>query len=189
MYQEIRDYRELQVRMNELIGAGSVFACSLIDIDDFHETRLELSKEERIQLIFNSLFSMNDHEMYYVGLDEFAILSLRYQLEDLFVLLMEGKQHFEKDVQMTFSAGLAQFPDHGDSPVDLLRHLEESLFKAKQNGKNKIGLEQERKMKLKSNYYTLTQLERLSQVSKLLNRSEASLLRESLDELLRKYEK
>lgn len=42
-------------------------------------------------------------------------------------------------------------------------------------------------MVTKTSYYTATQLERLSQLAKMLKRNEASLLREALDDVLKKY--
>jgi predicted DNA-binding protein len=39
----------------------------------------------------------------------------------------------------------------------------------------------------KTSYDTATQLERLSQLAKMLKRNEASLLREALDDVLKKY--
>jgi diguanylate cyclase len=42
-------------------------------------------------------------------------------------------------------------------------------------------------MTLKSNYYTKAQLERLAKLSNTTGRTEASLLREALEELLAKY--
>jgi len=42
-------------------------------------------------------------------------------------------------------------------------------------------------MVLKSNYYPKSQLERLAKLSAALGRTEASLLREALDDLIEKY--
>jgi len=42
-------------------------------------------------------------------------------------------------------------------------------------------------MVLKSNYYPKSQLERLSKLAAALERTEASLLREALDELVEKH--
>jgi len=39
----------------------------------------------------------------------------------------------------------------------------------------------------KTSYYTQTQLERLSQLAKTTGRNEASILREALDDVLKKY--
>lgn len=66
--------------------------------------------------------------------------------------------------------------------------LEESLHRSKNISRNNISLASDSKMKMKSNYYTLAQTDRLFHLSKHLGRSEASLLREALDIILRKYE-
>ncbi|MFV9503877.1 MAG: ribbon-helix-helix domain-containing protein [Oscillochloridaceae bacterium umkhey_bin13] len=43
------------------------------------------------------------------------------------------------------------------------------------------------RMITKTSYYTQTQLERLTQLAKAVKHNEASLLREALDDVLKKY--
>ena len=62
-----------------------------------------------------------------------------------------------------------------------------ALFRAKDLGKNRICLSEAESMVLKSNYFTKTQLDRLSRLSKANDRTEAFLLREALDDLFKKY--
>ena len=60
---------------------------------------------------------------------------------------------------------------------------------SKVSGRNKVSLPlSDSRMVTKTSYYTTTQLERLSQLARLVKRNEASLLREALDELLKKYD-
>jgi len=70
---------------------------------------------------------------------------------------------------------------------ELLRKADQALYKAKATGRNKIVLSYEEKMSPKTSHYTLTQLERLSELAKEQGVGEAVLLREALDNLLIKY--
>jgi diguanylate cyclase len=68
-----------------------------------------------------------------------------------------------------------------------MRAASEALHRAKREGRNRVAIYVEEKMTLKSNYYTKAQLERLAKLSNTTGRTEASLLREGLEELLAKY--
>jgi diguanylate cyclase len=63
----------------------------------------------------------------------------------------------------------------------------ETLDRAKQEGRRRVAIYVGSKMTLKSNYYAKSALDRLSKLSSALNRTEASLLREALDDLVIKY--
>lgn len=55
-------------------------------------------------------------------------------------------------------------------------------------GRNKVALPlDDARMITKTSHYTGTQLERLATLAKSVGRSEATLLREALDDLLKKY--
>ena len=62
-----------------------------------------------------------------------------------------------------------------------------NLYRAKKTGRNSIRLAYEEKMAPKTSHFTLTQLERLSNLAKEEGVGEAVLLREALDDLLLKY--
>jgi predicted DNA-binding protein len=65
---------------------------------------------------------------------------------------------------------------------------DQALYRAKSTGRNTIRLAYEEKMAPKTSHFTLTQLERLSNLAKKEGVGEAVLLREALDDLLIKYE-
>ena len=97
-------------------------------------------------------------------------------------------QAFEKvNAQLTISGGIAAFPIDAQDENELLRKADQALYKAKGSGRNKIVLAYEEKMSPKTSHYTLTQLERLSELAKEQGVGEAVLLREALDNLLIKY--
>ena len=99
--------------------------------------------------------------------------------------LTDGKNSI--DAQLTISGGIAAFPIDAQDENELLRKADQALYKAKVTGRNKIVLAYEEKMAPKTSHYTLTQLERLSELAKEQGVGEAVLLREALDDLLIKY--
>ena len=64
---------------------------------------------------------------------------------------------------------------------------DQALARAKREGRSRVAIFVEEKMTLKSNYYSRATLDRLAKLSGKTGRTEASLLREGLDDLLAKY--
>jgi GGDEF domain-containing protein len=91
-------------------------------------------------------------------------------------------------VRLSFTAAAGEAPEHGETATLLLRVLENTLFQAKSEGKNRVALPQSRKMTLKSSYFPDAQLQRLANLASRMGLPEAELLRLALDEFLRKYE-
>jgi GGDEF domain-containing protein len=185
MYKEKRNYIQLMDDFNEEITKSDTpIIIALIDIDNFH---LNNTDPSYLGKIYN-LLKLHLPDLMYLGKDEFAFLVSGKRVEDILLRLTLSKNTLEHELNTTFSAGIVEYPKHGTHINEILRDLEQSVYNAKDDGKNRIYFANESKMKLKSNYYTLTQLKRLNELSKKLDRSEASLLRESLDVLFRKYE-
>lgn len=129
------------------------------------------------------------------GGDEFAAALPDTRVDEAFMLLEELRRRvltlrFEDcpEVELTCSIGLAAYPGHGSNDVELMRAADQALYDAKLNGRNRVALPStDSRMTTKTSYYTVTQLERLSQLAKRLKRNEASVLREALDDVLKKY--
>ncbi len=129
------------------------------------------------------------------GGDEFGGALPGTRLDDAFSLLEEIRRRvadlvFEglPDLHMTCSVGLAAYPAHGEHEAVLVRAADEALYTAKASGRNKVALPlTDSRMVTKTSHYTSTQLERLAQLAKALGRNEASVLREALDDVLKKY--
>ncbi|MBE0697828.1 MAG: GGDEF domain-containing protein, partial [Anaerolineaceae bacterium] len=90
-------------------------------------------------------------------------------------------------LRFRISGGIATFPGDAAERVDLLRKADEALYRSKRIGRNRISLPASSQMVTKTSHYSQIQLERLSELARNLDKSEAFLLREALDELLRKY--
>ncbi len=85
------------------------------------------------------------------------------------------------------SGGIACYPKDGKEVTELLRKADNALFRAKTGGRNRILISMDEKMTLKSNYYTKSQLKKLQELAGETEKTEAFLLREALDDLLKKY--
>lgn len=129
------------------------------------------------------------------GGDEFAIAFPDTRVDDAFTVA-EGIRRdiaalrFDRwpDIHLAVSIGLASYPAHGNRDVELMREADQALYTAKNTGRNKVSLPlTDSRMVTKTSHYTATQLERLARLAKGVKRNEASLLREALDDLLRKY--
>ncbi|MGI8553158.1 MAG: GGDEF domain-containing protein [Dehalococcoidia bacterium] len=129
--------------------------------------------------------------------DEFAIFFPEQDADDAFAIVEEARRRVQDaalsgtgaaDVpRVTISAGVAASPRDATGVTDLLRKAEDGLWRAKKGSRNRIGLPSDDRMVLKSTYYATGQLERLGALAAQRHTTEASLQREALDDLLRKY--
>jgi len=128
-----------------------------------------------------------------LGGDEFVAVLPGISAENAVVLLEEVRSHFSGmavdgiSAALTASVGIAANPPHGTTAEELWRAAGEALMRAKRDGRDRVALHVEEKMVLKSNYYSKANLERLAKLSSATDRTEASLLREALDDLLDKH--
>ncbi len=129
-----------------------------------------------------------------LGGDEYAVALPDTSAESALILLEEIRQHFsgrnaspEVPRKIQLSVGIAAKPPHAKSLTDLSRCADEALYRAKREGRSRVAIYVEDKMTLKSNFYPKAQLERLGKLSNATGRTEASLLREGLEDLLVKY--
>ena len=128
-----------------------------------------------------------------IGGDEYAVILPETAAETALILFDEVIKHFHihRDPQwpkgVGLSVGLAARPAHAVTYDDLKRAADEAMIRAKREGRGRACIYVESKMVLKSNYYPKSQLERLTKLSAALGRTEASLLREALDDLVERY--
>lgn len=127
--------------------------------------------------------------------DELALALAATRLDDAFSLMEEFRRRVNAlrfpawpELQVTCSVGLASYPGNGRNDVELMREADQALYVAKVTGRNKVALPlADARMITKTSHYTSTQLERLARLAKAVKRNEATLLREALDDLLKKY--
>lgn len=100
---------------------------------------------------------------------------------------LESGQEMAK-VNVTFSCGIASYPGDPPSRSELVTLVEEAARRALEGGGNRTALARPVNMVPKTSHYMPPQLERLRELAHQHGRAEAELLREALDDLLRKYD-
>jgi len=191
---------EFQSFMLSASETGQPVSLAFLDIDFFLDINQEHGHEGGDQVLkaVADIFSQQAGENAIVaryGGDEFALLFPYTEREQAFLILesirsgVEGCRTFGSvETSITITGGLASYPVDGNSEGEILRKADQALYRAKKTGRNNIRLAYEEKMAPKTSHFTLTQLERLSNLAKKEGVGEAVLLREALDDLLIKYE-
>jgi diguanylate cyclase (GGDEF)-like protein len=164
-------------------------ALALLDVDEFMELNDEQGREAGdavLRAVERTLTASLPAEAVVgrVGGDEYAVALPRTSAESALILLEEVRAHLEERDGIHVSIGVAAQPQHATGASQLLRAAGEALFRAKREGRGRVAIYVEDRMTLKSNYYSKAALERLSRLSDSSGRTEASLLREALDDLL-----
>jgi diguanylate cyclase (GGDEF)-like protein len=131
------------------------------------------------------------------GGDEFHVIAPDVSLEEAFLAAERLRVDLEESLRAnganglscTASVGVANIPRDAKTPEQLLRRANAALAAAKDQGGNAVALTPSSEMVMKTSYYEASQLARLKGLAERLGKKEAPLLREALDDLLRKYER
>ena len=171
------------------VPEATPLALALLDVDEFKELNEEQGREAGdavLRSLERTLTSNLPSSAIIgrVGGDEYAVALERTSPESALILLEEMRAHVALRDSVSISVGIAARPQHATGAADLLRAADEALFRAKREGRGRVAIYVEDRMTLKSNYYPKAALERLSKLSGATGRTEASLLREALDDLL-----
>jgi len=181
-------------------------ALSLFDLDNFRPI-LQAERADLAQSILSACLDslkagVSKGAAASLGRDEFITLVPDVKVEEALLLTERLRGQLAAVIGETLkresypgleqahpgcSAGTAVFPLHAPEGPILLGKAEEALYRAKGAGRNQTMLPPQEKMVLKSNYYSNIQLQRLAGLAERTKRTEASLLREALDQLLRSY--
>jgi diguanylate cyclase len=186
-------------------GRTSV-AMVTFDVDEFDGINRQFGRYTGDEVLRRvaAILSSNFKEPNVVGRiagDEFIVLLPGSRAETAFVLAEEVRKVIEdspipiqagemrSQLPVRISGGVAEYPSDGSDWHELMRKADEALYRAKQLGRNRICLPASSQMVTKTSHFTQTQLEKLSDLARRANKSEAYLLREALDDLLRKYDR
>lgn len=173
---------------------------AMVDIDMFMRINDEFGYEigDRVIREVGDYIMRNTPEgteVYRYSADEFSVLFSNTEKERAFLIMEKLRDAFnpdiwegEKRVNATLSIGISSCPEDGSRINEIVRKAEGALFRAKKAGRNKVCLSREEKMVTKTSHYTYEQLQRLSELAKKEGLGEAILLREALDDLLKKYD-
>jgi diguanylate cyclase (GGDEF)-like protein len=179
-------------------ATGRPVALAVADLDRFAEIneRLGMDAGDRVLATFERTLSGSlgaEAVIARIGGDEYAIALPGTSAESALIQLEEVRSHYashgvegvEEGVDASF--GIAARPPHADDTADVLRCAAEALMRAKREGAGRSVIYVEEKMTMKSNYYSRASLDRLAKLAATTSRTEASLLREALDDLFVKH--
>ncbi|OAA31765.1 hypothetical protein AT15_02765 [Kosmotoga arenicorallina S304] len=182
--------------------ASGSLAVGNLDIDNFYNINENYGRkcgDEVIKFIDDILReSLPDGMIIERAGDEFFVMSTEHTAETLLMELEDVRKQIEKVelecgkhlIKFTVSGAVADIPRSASSVDGLIHVLEDGMFTAKKQGRNRMifaPAEGKQKMSLKSSYYPKSQLEKLSRLANRLKKTESALLREALTDLLRKY--
>jgi diguanylate cyclase len=186
-------------RLDKALHHGNaVLAVVLADLDDFGtlNERHGLEAGDEVLAAWEQSLDRNlpsDAQVHRIGGDEYLAVLPGFSAENALILLGEIRAHFAaqrigtEKLQATASVGVAAMPPHGSTAEELVRNASQALMRAKRGGRDQVAIYIEEKMVLKSNYYSRGDLDRLAKLSDATGRTEASILREALDDVLDKY--
>ncbi len=190
-------YERFVERLSEAMAHGTApVSMILVDMDRFGQLNADRGRaagDETIRSLdeFLTARTPSPGEVYRYGGDAFMVLLNGVEKEQAFLVAEALRAGFESahaaESKLTISCGVAAYPDDGDAVAVLLRKVSEALYRAKVLGRNRVALAREEKMVTKTVHYTQGQLEGLSRLAKREGMNEATLLREALDDLLRKH--
>ena len=188
---------DFETALNEL--PNSLVSLALTDLDHFADINDDYGREtgdavlRHLEAVLQGSLPA-DALLARLGGDEYAVALPGLPAENALILLEAVRTHFSSRTpsptiprKVHLSVGIASRPPHAKDIADLMKTADEALYRAKTEGRGRVAIYVESKMTLKSNYYSKASLERLSKLSDALNRTEASLLREALDDLFIKH--
>jgi diguanylate cyclase (GGDEF)-like protein len=181
-------------------AATTPLTVALADIDGFAElndSEGHAVGDQAIAVVQRALKGSLPNGSYLarMGGDEFACALPGATPEEALILIEEIRQHLAtrrhefagRTRAISVSFGIAAYPQHVNAVRDLHIAADEAMHRAKREGANRVAIYVEDRMTLKSNYYPKAQLARLAKAADRLGRTEASLLREGLGDVLTKY--
>lgn len=177
---------------------GAAIAVAMADLDDFATLNERHGHQagDEVLVAWETTLDRNlpsDAQAVRVGGDEYLVLLPGLSAENALIFLDEMRSHFASldigsdELRSSASVGVAANPPHGTTAEDLWRSASQALMRAKRGGRDQVAIYVEEKMVLKSNYYSRAGLHKLAKLSAATGRTEASLLREALDDTLDKY--
>ncbi|MGH2500694.1 MAG: diguanylate cyclase [Candidatus Limnocylindria bacterium] len=174
-----------------------------LDLDGLHQVNTGAGREAGDRLLAAAIATLARNARSEgwtfgrLGGDEFALFAPGLPLEAAFLRADRLRQEVDAALakvaahghRCTVSVGVANLPRDARSPDELLRKADLALYAAKDQGGDAAALVPGGEMVLRSSYYGVAQLSRLRSLAERLKKKESVLLREGLDDLLRKYDR
>ena len=194
---------EFRAAVREAVEAGENASVMQIDLDDFTTINVEAGREAGDRVLDAALaagraFAAESGWTWArTGGDEQSVLAPGMSLEAAFLAAERLRVALDEAIAAVVpegfscrtSVGVSNVPRDAKGADDLLRKADLALYSAKEQGGGRVGLTPGDEMVLKSSYYGVAQLGRLRALAERLKKKESVLLREALDDLLRKYDR
>ena len=186
----------------------SVVSLLLVDLDGLLDLNASAGHDvgdKAIATVTDALAQTAKREGWVLGRtggDEFALFASGVSLEAAFLRADQIRRDVDAALtkalgaarRCTVTIGVANTPRDtrsrgAEAASELMRKADLALHAAKEQGGDSVGLTPADDMVLKSSYYSAARLARLKGLAERMKKKEAVLLREALDDLLRKYER
>ena len=190
----------LTMALKPLVDGAADVALAVLDVDFFTEVNAKYGPETGDRLL-QALADLLEKEVpqtaYRISGDEFALLLPHQSLEQAFLRMETLRNRVAGATEqfglpdgraVTITIGVAQYPRDARDAEGLLKAADAALLAAKEGGRNSVGLPPNEEMVMKSCYYPSASVRKLKALAERLNRKESPLLREALNDLLRKYD-
>lgn len=193
----ITSAEDFLAEIEEAVG-GDALALALSDLDGFALINAEHGME-----VGDEVLEAWDRVLYgslprgalvrRLGGDEYVIALPGSSVENALIVLQEIRTHLAQHPvdalgrSIKATLGVAARPPHATEADELLRCANAALMRGKREGGDRVAIYIEEKMVLKSNYYPRADLDRLAKLAGRTGRTEASLLREALEDLFAKH--
>ncbi len=177
-------------------------AVLLLDLDNFHQVNVQAGHAKGDAVLgavvrILKKWAEDGWRVGRIGGDEFALFAAGTALETAFLradrlrhdLNAALAKEAPKGLKVTASIGVAGLPRDAKSASELMNKADLALYAAKEQGGDTVALAPGDEMVLKSSYYTAAQLGRLKALAERMKKKESVLLREALDDVLRKYDR
>lgn len=187
---QLGDRLQMEVELEGHINQGTSVALAVIDVDNFFRINDEISHEKGDAVLHTLAGILQSaaapYHAYRVSGDEFAVVLPHVTLEQAF---QERDAFALPSIDVTISVGVAQYPRDAKDLSSLRQSAGAAVWAAKEAGRNSLGLPPNEEMVMKSCYYNSTSVRRLRLLAEKTGQKESALLREGLDDLLRKYDR
>lgn len=190
----------LEDDLKHLVNKHDGLALALLDVDMFMEINTAFGHEagDRVLKVLSDLLREACPDgAYRTGGDEFGAVMPGVALEQAFLRMEALRAKVQAAAErfalpdgrpITITVGVAHCPRDAKDAASLQRMAYAALIAAKEGGRNQVALPPNEDMVMKSCYYAASSIRRLKALAEQTGRKESALLREALDDLLRKYD-
>jgi diguanylate cyclase (GGDEF)-like protein len=185
--------------LEQAIAEGAGVALAILDADQFSRLWERIGHEAGCRVLETLVATLTEAapgQVYEIAGDAYAVLMPKTTVETAFLRMEElrrsisdGPERFSlpEPETVAISVGVAHCPRDAREEEGLMRAAFAGLMVAKEQGGNQVALAPAEEMVMKSCYYSTTSVRNLKALTERLSRKESALLREALDDLLRKY--